>query len=410
MIKNFKSTRALGAFFIIAFASLLCSCATYQGKISAIRDTLEVNPAESVEQLAPLANKEGKDQLVYLLDYATALQVAGKYKESVDQFIKADRLADLKDYLSVSKYAASLLFNQEQVPYRGDDYELMMINAMNALNFLMLKDYDGALVETRRINEKLKWISERTKKSFQRNPFATYLAALIWEGRQKWDDAYIDFKAAYALDPSIPTIKEDLVRTAHRAQRITERDKHIKDFAVNIKPEWNTKTHGTVIVLHLAGWGPRKQPRPDNFRFPTLYPVWTKTNGSKLEVNGYPPLAAQKVYSVEEASMKTLEEEYGELVAKRMAGIVAKEVVSHQVRRENEAAGALLNLFMHISDRADLRQWSTLPASINLIRWEGAPGKYSMTVRSSEEEAAQYTFPNVDVKAGKTQFLVWRTF
>lgn len=407
--KNFIWRASIrGALFFLVLN--LVACATYQGKVSKARDKLPADPAAAARDLAPLAQAEGKDQLVYLLDYATALQVAGDAKESARQFIAADRLADAKDYLSLSKFTASLLFNQEQVPYRGDDFELMMINAMNALNYLAMNDLEGALVETRRINEKVNWISQRAKKPFQKNPFAVYLAALIWEADRRWDDAFLDFKSAYALDPYIPFIKEDLVRAAARARRTADLINYQKEFGIKEKPEWNVKKWGSVVVIHLSGWGPRKHPRRDNFRFPMLAPFPGATTGSVLLVDGVQAARSHQVYSVEEAAIKTLESEYGELVAKRMAGIVAKEVVSDQVSQRNKNAGAILNLVMHLSDRADLRQWSTLPGSVNLIRKELTPGTHQILLRSEGSQVRELGPKTIVVKPGKTEFLVWRTF
>ena len=126
-------------------------------------------------------------------------------------------------------------------------------------------------------------------------------------------------------------------------------------------------------------------------------------------INNEKKISSQKIYSVDEAAIKTLEDEYGELVAKRLAGIAAKEIVTHQVRQNDETAAAILNIVMHASDRADLRQWSTLPSTINLIRWDAPVGKYSLQLQSSEESSQQTIPQEIDIKGGKTSFIVWRT-
>ena len=122
-------------------------CATYQGKVSEARRHLEAgHPMLAVQKLEPLAALEGKDQLIYLLDYATAMQVAGDYKGSSKALIQADRLAESKDYISVTKQAASLVLSQEMVQYGGEDFEKLLINAMNAINFALMGDLDSARV------------------------------------------------------------------------------------------------------------------------------------------------------------------------------------------------------------------------------------------------------------------------
>ncbi len=101
-----------------------------------------------------MSEQENGDQLVYLLDYATALQISGKLKESNQVFLKADKLSELVDYHSVSKIAGSLALNEEMVQYKGDTFEKIFINAYLAMNFLEMGNLDDALVEARRINEK----------------------------------------------------------------------------------------------------------------------------------------------------------------------------------------------------------------------------------------------------------------
>ena len=87
------------------------------------------------------------------------------------------------------------------IPYKGDDFEKVMINAMLAINFLSLGDMEGALVETRRLNEKLEHYRIDGKKPYKQSELALYLSAMIWEADGKWDDAYIDFVKAYKVNP-----------------------------------------------------------------------------------------------------------------------------------------------------------------------------------------------------------------
>ena len=86
----------------------LSGCATYQSKVERARTLLESHDAEkAIGLLKPLAKEDGKDQLIYIFDYATALQIAGKYKESNQELMAADRMSDRKNYLSVSRFGGS---------------------------------------------------------------------------------------------------------------------------------------------------------------------------------------------------------------------------------------------------------------------------------------------------------------
>ena len=199
---------------ILLFAVLLSACASYQSKVDNARRDFASDPSKAAAQLEPLAKEDGKDQLIYMLDYATALQLAGRNKESAKAFSQAEVIADQKDYHSVSKIASSLVLSEEMVQYKGDDFEKVLINGMNAINYLALGEVDDALVEVRRVNEKLTKLKQDGKKEFNQSPFAYYLGALIWEADRKYDDAYISYKDAYGVAPFYQPLHEDLVRSS----------------------------------------------------------------------------------------------------------------------------------------------------------------------------------------------------
>src|SRR5690606_6112935 len=103
-------------------------------------------------------------------------------------------------------------------------------------------------------------------------------------------------------------------------------------------------------------------------RIPKLYPVTSLTNAAKLIVEGVGEETTQEITSVQDIAMRTLNDEYNALVAKRAAGIAAKAVVSEQIRQKNELLGQLAWIGMNLADRADLRQWVTLPQSFQVAR------------------------------------------
>ena len=54
--------------------------------------------AEGVKRQEP----NGDDLLLYLLDWGLSLHQAGKYKESNQAFLRAESIADVKDYTSLT--------------------------------------------------------------------------------------------------------------------------------------------------------------------------------------------------------------------------------------------------------------------------------------------------------------------
>ncbi|OFZ16485.1 MAG: hypothetical protein A2Z20_09985 [Bdellovibrionales bacterium RBG_16_40_8] len=407
----------------------LSGCATYQSKVERARTLLESHDAEkAIGLLKPLAKEDGKDQLIYIFDYATALQIAGKYKESNQELMAADRMSDRKNYLSVSRFGGSLLFNEEMTQYKGEDYERLLINVMSAINYLMLRDRENALVEVRRLNEKLQYYRLEEKKEYEQNTAALYLSALLWEAEKNWDSAYIDFERTYKRDSNISYIQEDLVRSAIHAGRGDAAKKWSKEFSLGPKPEWRDKDIGELVLIYQQGWGPRKAERPRVVTpygfvspgFPMLQPTRTFTRRAKVEVvseETVPVLSVEEtktIYNVQDTSIKTLEDSYGPLIAKRIAAFIAKKVAANAIDKKNEGLGAVLFFATQIADRADLRQWSTLPETIQVAKLQLKAGKYKVHIRVLFE-SGQYSGEDmppieVEIKPRDKTFLNWRSF
>ncbi|MEK6772576.1 MAG: hypothetical protein AABY64_01435 [Bdellovibrionota bacterium] len=401
---------------IVGFCFLfLSSCATYQGKVDKSRQFIQAGQTDlAIAELKTLADKADGDKLVYLLDYGTALQMGGQYKESNQVFLQADKLSEQLDFHSASRVAGSLLLSEEMVQYKGDTFEKIFINAYLAMNYLELNMLDDALVESRRINEKYLKLRAEEKKVFELNPFSKYLSALIWEADQKWDDAAIAYAEAYKLDPLITPIREDLIRSAKKARRMDEYESWKKKFPeVKEKPEWYDKSSGELVILVQQGWGPRKNFNPIDFRWPILKPVYSSTQKVHMTLEGVGNFESQFVYNTEGAAIKTLQEDALSLAGRRIAGIVAKDLAAQEVRKKNEALGAIAWVVMRVSDRADLRQWSTLPQTIQIMRVFLKAGDYKLSLQglTSAGQATADVLGNraITIKAGRKTFVNWRT-
>jgi hypothetical protein len=390
----------------------LFACATYQTQLSDFRGALrDSRPAEAAAKIKDKAFKEGDDQVVYLLEYGTAEQIAKNYEASNKAFLRAEDLTEVKDYHSVSRITGSLLLNEGMVQYKGDDYEKVLINGMLAINFLMLGQLDEAQVETRKLNDKLYKYRFEGKKNYQQNPFAFYLSALIWEANRNWDSAYIDFKKAYELGAGLPYLKEDLIRAGLAARREEDVQKWRKEFP-GVKPA-DLKNNGEIILIYQQGWGPTKKPHPNFPRIPKLYPNFARTVRARLEIQNGTSETTQRVVDVSDVAIKQLDEQYAGLIAMRAAGIAAKAVVSDQIRQQNQLLGDLAWIASNIADQADLRQWLSLPATFQIAKARLKPGKYRVRVVGLDSSDAPtdeiMDWTEIKVEAKRKSFLNWRS-
>jgi uncharacterized protein len=92
-------------------------------------------------------------------------------------------------------------------------------------------------------------------------------------------------------------------------------------------------------------------------------------------------------------------------------------VAARELARNDKNNGGLLGavafIGMQVTERADLRQWSFLPASIQISRVPLDAGTYDIAVQgydfggmpNGEHSAPQ----KIKVIPGKTQFVIWRS-
>lgn len=399
--------------FILLSSFVFISCATYQSQVAGPRNMLKAGQTtEALEKFKALADKDDRDQLVHVMDYAMALQIAGQYKESAQQFLRADKLVDLNDYHSVTNVVGATLGGEEAIQYKGESYEKFLINTMNAINYVMMGEYDDALVEARRINEKISKMKMDGREPYELSPFARYLAGILWEAQHKFDDAYIEYEGSYKLDATNPFLPGDLIRSAKLARRTETYNKWKNEFPkTNENSAWYDKNKGELIVIYQQGWGPTKQARRQ-YRFPELYPTPSQTQGARVQVD-HQTERTQVVYNVERVSIQILEKDFGALVARRVGGIAAKAVVADQLRQKNELLGNLAWIAMNVTDRADLRQWSTLPQTIQMVRIPLSPGQYKVTIQgvdySGNPTADQLAEQSIEIKPGRKSFINWRS-
>ncbi len=403
------------------FILFIIGCATYQHKVNAARDLIESHQYnESLKLLEPLAKTPSDDQLIYLLDYAVAAQLADNTKESTDAFLKADKLSEELDYHSVSRVGGSLVLSEEMVQYKGDSFEKMFINAYLAMNFLSEHKFDEAMVEVRRINEKYQKNRLDQKKSFEQNFFSKFLSALIWESQGKYDDAYIDYEICYTIDPNSPALPTALIRSSKLARR-PEAYKKWKNLFPSVveNPDWYNSKKGELLIIYQQGWGPRKTPDPLEPRFPILRPQPSRTQFSKLflQKNDQPstPLIqaeSQLIYDVESVAIHTLRDDALALMGRRMGGLATKAIVADQIRQKNKDLGELTWILLNIADRADLRQWSTLPQTLQVIRVPLDAGKYHYMLQGLDfykEPTGEKKEGEIQIRKGEKSFLIWRS-
>lgn len=369
-------------------------CSNYSSLTRQARDDFFSGKfAQAAKLLEKDAYKEGVDQLLYLFDRATALHHAGDYEQSIKDFHLADKLAEIKDYTSLATEAATLVSNDRIIHYKGEDFENILTSQYLALNYLMLRKYEDALVECRRVNHKLYLMITEGKRKYKLNPMARYLSALIYEDQHQWDEAYIDYKTVHELLPDFPYLGYDLYRLAWINKIYEEAERWATEYGLSReerKQIQKTAYYPQIVVIIENGRSPEKKPNPSWHSLPKFYPRSNPVSYVDVYINDSLAGRSYTLFHIEKTAIENLDEKYGKIIAKKIAGVVAKEVVADQVGKQTDPlVGAVLRLGMYAADQADLRSWLTLPKDFQVFRFQAvADTTYNLRLQPKSSDGA----------------------
>lgn len=362
----------------------------------------------------------GRDQLLYLFDLGLTYHSAGKYDQSIKIFRRADDVAVIKDYTSLSRETATLLTSDNIKDYKAEDFENVLINTYLAMNYALEGNVEDALVEARRVNQKLYMMVSEGKRKYKQNAFARYLSAILYESQGNYSDAYVDYKNTYQLEPNYPGLGRDLWRTAKLNEMDDQADEWDEKFhltkqdheqAMQLGPK---SGKGEIIILYENGISPIKKPNPNFREIPKFYP---RPNPVRFaEVSLAPATTANyrvvgdtaMLFNIEATAIENLDEKYAGLIAKKVAGLVAKEAVGYGVARATDSPilGLITKVALYASDQADCRSWNLLPHDLQVLRIPVEPGDYNIKLHP----VGSGTLPVKEVKvvAGQKVFVDFR--
>ena len=412
-VVRLRLTRLCPKLFLWLIFLLVLGCSSYPQKVSKAQNYLSQGLAQKAAlSLKERAAEEGKDQVAFMLEYGLALHEAGEYEKSNDVFMKLDRLADYKDYVSLGRQAGSFLLNQSIIQYKSEKFENILINTYLALNFALLGNFDGALVECRRMNDKIHKMT-RDGENPVKNFYALYLSGILWEAEENWDSSYISYLKAYEIKKNFSLLKKDLIRLAWKAQRLKDLKKWQKKFPdVQLSQiQEEEKMGGELVFIYQQGWIPKKEPMPIYYNFPQLVPrpsVWTS---AALDLGQTSCCQTEVIYHVGGEAIRTLKADYGYLVAKNVLSFATKRVVADKLRKKNRFWGNVTDVFFYMIDQPDLRQWSTLLNTLQLSRTYLKSGVHKIKMYALGRDQRKWIGEKtLRIEKGKKVFLTTRTF
>ena len=394
-----------------------------------------------------------KDRLLYLLESGLTDLYAGDFKTGRALLTEAENLDQELYTKSLTVQAATFIVNDLAAPYRGEDFESVMINLFLALAYVKSGSVEDALVETRKVDAKLTAINSRypedEKNVYKEDAFARWLMGMMYEtdpSSANLNDAFIAYRKAldlyesdygsdYLVGPpdSLKSNYLSLARWMGTAEFKEATRKYGKIPYLSIDQK---KKLSKLIFIHFNGKSPVKversitSPLPDGHVVKVAFPVYqdrpTRIAGSQIvarTTDGKRELTTktQMGEPIGRIARANLENRKTRIMAKAIARAAAKyaatKVAEHQARQQfgdgwGWVIGALGNIYAVLSEKADLRFWQGLPSEIRVAQLEVPPGLYSLQVNCTDSGGnilEKIKLGTVTTKPGEHRFFTFTT-
>jgi len=423
---------------------LLCSACTapslrYKKEVQSLLASQKMEEAQARVEQAKEKHYSERDASLFYLDKALVLHDSHQPYESDILFSSAQQHINENTAKSISGTAGTLLINDLTAPYTVASYEQALTFFFRAMNFLEQNKISSAAVEARKAVFFLDHLRGSKSSGYNDDPFVQYFASLIFESEGNLSSARIA-----------------------RTNSLKAYERLGKDLKVSA-PEFyvpqDAQDWGEIILFHYNGLLPLKKTatfmlswnelvsyasypeegygvvapevhnailtamvgRSAGISAPILEQTPYQVSTSWAEANGQ-RYYTQKVADFAAAAHLDLQEKRPGILFRSATRAVVKQVASVQAGRAmteatgdegiGELARLLVNIFGAVTEKADTRQWFTLPAEVRMTRIFVAPGNQNIRLLFSDGYGniiGEHTFENVFVPKGGRVFLHHRT-
>lgn len=299
--------------------------------------------------------------------------------------------------------------------YHGEGYERVLLHSCLGLAYLALGQVEDLLVEIQRSNALLEAEEELYEAEYAAGGMGHFVSALGYELRGDLDEAYIDYKRMQAKGLGGQLVGASLVRLARTLGRENDLRTWTERYGEGPSPSPDA---ARIILIVGVGVGPLKREgrlevmTRDGLLVWAVPQIWPRSNPVGhvvLEANNL----GEQVQSV-------VIEDVGRIRAKNLADRMAllatrstvRNFLKRELRKEMEEkhglwAALAVDIFTSVSERADLRTWSTLPDSWQAARMFLPPGVHELTVTAQGGESVPLGV--FELEPGETMFLMART-
>jgi len=387
---------------LIGLCVLTCGCKTTP--LDRARSKFYAGRYDEADKALASAKPKSKDKLLYLVERGLILHTAGQYLESSEVLLEAAKLVGELETISASRSLTSMVTTDRVKSYRGEEFERVLIHTYLMMNFLLLEDYERAVVEARRTLKRL----DSAKDPLSQHPFARYVVALCFEILDENEDAYLEYRKVHEFLPQYQEIRTDLIRMARLLGRADEREEWEKLPG----PVAEDLGKSSVVVFVQTGRGPKKVsqetflPPSHRFALPTYVTRHSRVEDTVVKVGDRDAGRPRVLLNMNVAASHDLSQRIKKATVKEVVRKGAQEVLAQQT--DNLLAQIAIRAAFFAIARADDRAWETLPRDLRLARIPLAPGTYDLSVQMLTSDGGpvdRRDFPGVTVPADRPAIL-----
>lgn len=446
---------------LLLLSLILSGCRTFyqrQQEFNQYFRTGQIQEAADVLERDRRGSKR-RTRLLHLMNLGVVHHMLGNHTRSNELFEEAFILSEdqLRNPLDE---ALALVSNPNMTEYRGEEFELLMIHYYKAMNFIQLGNFEAALVECRRLNNRLNALADRfpSDNRYRRDAFIHNLMGIIYEAAGDHNNAFIayrnayniykdDFSRLFGLGPP-RQLKIDLLRNAHRMGFRDQVEFFEREFGFSFQDEAR-QGYGDMVFFLQNGLGPVKAEWSINFtivrgaggrvdfvneelglsfpfylgssgqttgdlgdlrivrvafpKFVERPPVFT---GARLRTHGR-QVQLEKAQDINAIAFRSLEDRMLREMGNALLRLAIRQATEQVVRRENQNVGAVLGILGAVAERADTRNWQTLPHSIHYTRISLPEGNHNLALEMllPNNHTGRTVNLETQIRAGRTSFI-----
>jgi len=355
----------------------------------------------------------GKNRLLYLMETGNLLRLSGNYAPAETALLAADRLSDTQRGIEIGQELESFLTSDRALEFRGADYEKILINYCLAVCYASTGDMEDALVECRRVNDKLTVLNsmyDTNRNRYNDDAFVRYMMGVFYESTGDLNNALIAYRnssavydSSYARDYGMGTperLKADILRLSdYLGMTGIFQNYRAKWPDVSWRGDGADENHGELVIFLELGMISEREEEAFTFTvnervyrvaLPVIPDFQSRISTVTLSSGSYSSTGflAEDLNSI---ARENLEDQSGRDIVRATARVIAKagvaeageqivEELTEEGSIESELTGLVLSILGAASEGADLRAWLTLPAEIYVVRLALPAGANPLTL------------------------------